>query len=66
MGNKYKSQGKKSLFDEHFKATHLSTMGDPLESISKVIDYVIFRPILEARLLNTSKKTNAGANHLML
>jgi hypothetical protein len=42
MGNMYKSQGKKSLFDEHFSATHLSTMGNPLESISKVIDFEIF------------------------
>jgi IS5 family transposase len=61
MGNMYKSQGKRSLFDEHFSATHLSTMGNPLESISKVIDFEIFRSTLEARLLNTSKKSNAGA-----
>ena len=57
----YKSQGKKSLFDEHFSSAHLSTMGNPLESISKVIDFEIFRSTLEARLLNTSKKSNAGA-----
>jgi IS5 family transposase len=61
MGNMYKSQGKKSLFDEHFSAAHLSTMGNPLESISKVIDFEIFRSTLEDRLLNTSKKSNAGA-----
>ena len=61
MGNMYKSQGKKSLFDDHFSAAHLSTMGNPLESISKVIDFEIFRSTLEARLLNTSKKSNAGA-----
>jgi len=61
MSNIYKTQGKKSLFDEHFSATHLSTLGNPLESISKVIDFEIFRSTLEARLLNTSKKSNAGA-----
>ena len=61
MGNMYKSQGKKSLFDEHFSTRHLSIMGNPLESISKVIDFEIFRSTLEARLLNTSKKSNAGA-----
>ena len=61
MGNIYKSQGEKGLFDEHFSSAHLSTMGNPLESISKVIDFEIFRSTLEARLLNTSKKSNAGA-----
>lgn len=61
MGNIYKSQGKKGLFDEHFSSSHLSTMGNPLESIGKVIDFEIFRSTLETRLLNTSKKTNAGA-----
>jgi transposase, IS5 family len=36
-------------------------MGDPLEAISKVIDFEFFRPILEEKLLNTNKKNNAGA-----
>jgi hypothetical protein len=61
MGKMYKSQGKKGLFDEHFSTAHLTTMGNLLESISKVIDFEMFRSTLEARLLNTSKKTNAGA-----
>jgi IS5 family transposase len=61
MSNIYKTQGKKSLFDEHFSSAHLSNMGNPLESISKVIDFEIFRSTIEARLLNTSKKSNAGA-----
>jgi len=61
MSNKYKSQGKKGLFDEQFAVSHLSEMGNPIESISKVIDFEMFRAILESRLLNMTKKNNAGA-----
>lgn len=61
MGNAYKSQGKKGLFDEHFSTNHLSNMGNPLESISNVIDFELFRSVLESRMLNTFRKNNAGA-----
>ena len=61
MSNTYKSQGKKGLFDEQFAVSHLSEMGNPIESISKVVDFEMFRTILESRLLNTTKKNNAGA-----
>ncbi len=36
-------------------------MGNPLESISKVIDFEMFRELLESNLLSTNKKNNAGA-----
>jgi IS5 family transposase len=39
----------------------LSEIGNPLEAIMKVVDFEMFRPILEAKLLNTNKKNNAGA-----
>jgi len=39
MGNKYKSQGKKRLLDDQFTDSHLSEIGNPIESISKVIDF---------------------------
>ena len=61
MNNTYKSQGKKGSFDEQFAVSHLSEMGNPIESISKVVDFEMFRAILESRLLNTTKKNNAGA-----
>ena len=61
MSNIYNSQGKKGLFDEQFAVSHLSEMGNPIESISKVVDFEMFRAILELRLLNTTKKNNAGA-----
>jgi len=57
----YKARGKKSLFDEEFTKERLSTMGNPLDMISKVIDFELFRGTLENKLLNTNKKNNAGA-----
>jgi IS5 family transposase len=57
----YKTRGNKGLFDEQFNSEQLSNKGNPLESISKVIDFEMFRPLLEAKLLNKDKKNNAGA-----
>jgi len=57
----YKKQGKRGLFDRQFNQEHLYNMGNPLEAISKVIDFEMFRPALESKLLNTDKKNNAGA-----
>ena len=56
-----KAKGKKGLFDEQFTIEQLSELGNPLEKISKVIDFEVFRTTLEAKLLNTEKKNNAGA-----
>jgi len=61
MSKQYKSKGKIGLFDKQFAAEQLSEMGNPLEAISKVIDFEYFRPLLEEKLLNTRKKNNAGA-----
>lgn len=57
----YKPQGKRGLFDEEFTIARLSSMGNPLEAIIKVIDFEMFRPSLEDKLQNTNKKNNAGA-----
>lgn len=61
MTIKYKSHGKRSLFDEEFSIEKLSAIGNPLELISKVVDFEMFRNTLESRLFNTDKKSNAGA-----
>src|SRR5659263_664929 len=61
MSRKYKPTGKIGLFDKQFAAQQLTDMGNPLEAISKVVDFEFFRPILEEKLLNTNKKNNAGA-----
>ena len=57
----YKSQGKKTLFDEQFNSEKLAKIGNPLDMISKVIDFDMFRVLLENKLLNSNKKNNAGA-----
>ena len=57
----YKTRGNKGIFDEQFNNEQLSSIGNPLEAISKVIDFEMFRPLLEAKLLNKDKKNNAGA-----
>lgn len=57
----YKTRGNKGLFDEEFTKERLSSIGNPLEAISKVIDFELFRTSLENKLLNTNKKNNAGA-----
>lgn len=57
----YKTTGKKSLFDEQFSAEKLSEIGNPLEMINKVIDFEMFRALLETKTLNSNKKNNAGA-----
>ena len=59
--HRYKTQGKTTLFDEQNSLELLSEIGNPLEMISKVIDFAMFRPTLENKLLNTNKKNNAGA-----
>jgi IS5 family transposase len=61
MAITYKTQGKRSLFDEEFIVEKLSGIGNPLETISKVIDFEMFRAPLESKLLNLDKKSNAGA-----
>ena len=57
----YKTTGKRGLFDEEEICQKLSTIGNPLELISKVVDFEMFRTTLESKLLNTEKKNNAGA-----
>lgn len=58
---KYKATGNRSLFDEQETYQKLSDIGNPLERISIVLDFEMFREMLEVELLNTNKKNNAGA-----
>jgi transposase, IS5 family len=58
---KYKLQGKKGFFDEKFNGDLLIEIGNPLEKLSTVVDFEMFRATLESKLLNTNKKNNAGA-----
>jgi len=58
---KYKKKGNRGLFDEEMTYDKLSEIGNPLDKISLVVDFEIFRDTLEARVLNSDKKNNAGA-----
>lgn len=58
---KYKPTGNKGLFDEQETQERLTKIGNPLEKISKAVDFDMFRELLEAKLLNQNKKNNAGA-----
>ena len=57
----YKPQGNRGLFDEEMNYELLSKMGNPLERISDIIDFGIFRSLLEDHLTNKERKSNAGA-----
>ena len=60
MPRKYKKHGNEALFGKHYRLKKLSRQGDPLEKLNRVIDWSMFRPILE-KTQNTDKKSNAGA-----
>jgi len=58
---KYKTTGNRGLFDEQETYQNLCNIGNPLERISDILDFEMFRDMLESKLLNTNKKSNAGA-----
>jgi IS5 family transposase len=57
----YKPSGRIGLFDQSETKEKLSKLGNPLEKLHKVIDFEMFRPQLEAAMLNHNKKSDAGA-----
>lgn len=58
---KYKKSGNRGLFDVQDTYQKLSAIGNPLEKISLVVDFELFRKTLEEGILNYDKKSNAGA-----
>jgi IS5 family transposase len=57
----YKANGRIGLFDKSETTEKLSKLGNPLEKLHNVIDFEMFRPELEAAMLNHNKKSKAGA-----
>ena len=55
-----RNQQNTSLFEQESTVQSLSEMGNPLEFISGIVDFELFRPTLEAHLLNEERKSNAG------
>ena len=58
---KYKKSGNREFFDEQETYQKMLNIGNPLEMVSNVIDFEMFRDKLESKLLNQNKKNNAGA-----
>src|SRR5574344_157454 len=57
---KYKGIGNSSLFDNEERTGRLSKLGNPLEKLSKVVDFEMFRDDLEDILLNKDKDYRKG------
>lgn len=58
---KYKKFGAVTLFDAQNTKENLSELGNPLERLSQVVDFELFRNALEDVFENKAKKNNAGA-----
>jgi IS5 family transposase len=59
---RYKAQGIIGLFDQEEAKAHLIKMGNPLEKLSRAINFEIFRTTLEKGLeAKNPKKSQAGA-----
>ena len=57
----YKMTGTRGLFDDEMNYERLSEIGNPLERILEVVDFGIFRELLETHLTKKDRKSNAGA-----
>lgn len=58
--NYRRNQSGGSLFENAQTLEALSKQGNPLDFISKMIDFEMFRPILEGKLQTAERKSNAG------
>ena len=56
----YRKPMGKSLFEEDFTIEALSNMGNPLEQLSSLVNFEMFRPALEEVLVRKDCKTPAG------
>ena len=56
----YREPMGENLFEEEFTVESLSQMGNPLERLSSLVDFEMFRPVLEDVLLTKECKTPAG------
>lgn len=56
----YRQPMSENLFEEEFTVDALSKLGNPLERLSKLVDFEMFRPILEEALLTKECKSQAG------
>ena len=57
---RYKERKDIGLFAQEDQLKELSKLGDPLEKLSRVIDFEMFREELESSMLNHEKQSNSG------
>lgn len=62
----YRKPKQESLFEEEFTLEALSALGNPLEQVSALVDFELFRPTLEKTLLTEECKTLLAVSQLML
>ena len=56
----YRKPMGENLFEEEFTIEALSQMGNPLEQLSSLVDFEMFRSALEDVLVKKERKTLAG------
>ncbi len=55
-----KNEHSQSLFEHEKVMQSLSAMGNPLENISRLVDFEMFRSTLESSLFTEERRSNAG------
>lgn len=58
--SRYRKLRYKSVFESENQSSRLNVIGNPLERLSSLVDFEIFRPTLEASLFTGERKGNAG------
>lgn len=58
--SRYRNRIHKSLFESEDTQSALSDLGNPLSALDRLIDFELFRPLLEESLLKKDRKNNAG------
>jgi len=62
---KYKKFGSVTLFDAQNAKENLSELGNPLERLSQVVDFELFRNALEDVFENKAKRIMPEPSHTM-
>mgnify|MGYP003437533066 CR=1 FL=1 len=60
LSNYKELRNNKSLFDEAMSTDVLNNLGNPLDALSRLVDFEQFRPTLESALFTGERKSKAG------
>lgn len=61
MGKSYKQLKSVGFFEQEYTLDKLKALGNPLETLSLLIDFEMFRDLLETNLYNVGRDSQAGA-----